>query len=187
VDPEARAALDLVGQEDMSRVDPADMSQEDPAAMADTVRVDLASLGARVGQEDMSPEDPVARVDLAERVLTAWERRGQEAQVLNPDRARRDPMPTALDRARPGRMRAHPDPMPAGLDRAHLDPMPADRLWDPTTRAEATRPEVRMRLVEAIPPVEAAPRVEATHRAERPNHRHVCVSRAARNFPDSPV
>lgn len=173
-----------VDPEDMNRVDPADTSPVDPAVMADTVRVDLASpgarvdlasLGARVGPEGMSPEDPEARVDLAERVLRARERRGREAQALNPDRVQRDPMPTGLDRARPGRMRARLDPTPAGPDRAHRhrirvhpDPTPAHRLRAPTTPAEA-RPEGRIRLVEATPPVETAPRAEATLRAERPN------------------
>ena len=190
-----RAALDLVDPVDL--VAPADMNPVDPAVMVDTVRVDLASPGARVdlaspearvGQEGMSPEDPGARVDLAS---PGARERGREAQVLNPDRAQRDPMPMALDRVRLGRMQAHLDPTPAGLDRAHRDrmrarpdPTPAHRLWAPTTRAAATRPEARIHLVEAIPQVEATPLAEATHRAERPNHRHVCVWRAAWNFPD---
>ena len=179
--PENLAALDLVGL--AARADlvaPAGMNRVAPAVMADTGQADLASPGVRVALvalvalvslgvpvdlEDMSP------VDLAERVLTARERRGREAQVLNPDRAQRDPMPTALDQARPGRIRARPDLTPAGLDRAHRhrmrahpDPTPVHRLWAATTRAEATRPEARIRLVEATPPVATAPRVEATHR-----------------------
>lgn len=175
VGPGNPAALDLVGLEDMSRVAPADMNPVDPAAvMVDTVRVALASPGARV---DLA--SPGAR------------ERGREAQALNPDRAQRDPMPMALDRVRLGRMQAHLDPTPAGPDRVHRDrmrarpdPTPAHRPWAPTTRAEATRPEARIRLVEAIPQVEATPLAEATHRAERPNHRHVWVWRAAWNFPD---
>ena len=94
VGPGNPAALDLVGLEDMSRVAPADMNPVDPAVMVDTVRVDLASPGARVdlaslearvvGQEGMSPEDPGARVDLAS---PGARERGREAQALNPDRA----------------------------------------------------------------------------------------------------
>ncbi|MGC2378712.1 MAG: hypothetical protein WA622_16480, partial [Mycobacterium sp.] len=172
VGPGNRAALDLVDPVDL--VAPADMNPVDPAVMVDTVRVDLASPGARV---DLA--SPGAR------------ERGREAQVLNPDRAQWDPMPMALDRVRLGRMQAHLDPTPAALDRAHRDrmrarpdPTPAHRLWAPTTRAAATRPEARIHLVEAIPQVEAIPLAEANHRAERPNHRHVCVWRAAWNFPD---
>ena len=70
-----------------------------------------------------------------------------------PDRARLDLMPARLDRmpARLDRMRR--------ADRTH----PADRLWEPMSRVEATRPEARMHLAEVTRLAEAT-RVEATRR-----------------------
>jgi hypothetical protein len=109
----------------------------DPAGRDRVDQVGRAALADRVGLEDM---DLAA---LADRV-------GREARDLSLGRALLDRMPTALGRALLDRMPTALDPTPADLDRT----CPADRLWEPMTRVEATRPEARMR------------RAEATHLAE---------------------
>jgi hypothetical protein len=184
----------LVGPETLAVVDPAapeDMNRVDPAVMEGMGRVDLASPGARVGLANPAVRARVALADMilegpgdlgiqdrAERFMTAQDPQGRTAaRVLSQDRARLALTPTLLDRT-PG----HLHRVPAVLDRTpgHLRRMPAvldrtrraDRRWDPTTRAEATRPEARLRLAGATRPVaeirqaEATRRVEETHPAE---------------------
>ena len=178
------AARDLagrVGLEDMNRVAPGvleDMGPADP--------VDLAALGLGVPNRAAlaAPED----LDLGvrnqagrrrvDRGLRALDPEGREARDLSLGRALLGRMPTDLDRAlldrtpadpdraRLGRMPARLDRMPAGLDRTRRADRthPADRLWEPMTRVEATRPEARMRLAEVTRLAEAT-RVEATRRA----------------------
>jgi hypothetical protein len=183
-DPAARVSPEVLA----ARVGPgvlADMIRVAPEATGDmgpVGRVDLASpvLQGRVALEDMILEDPgeLGIRDRAERFMTAQDPQGRTAaRVLSQDRARLALTPTLLDRT-PG----HLHRVPAVLDRTpgHLRRMPAvldrtrraDRRWDPTTRAEATRPEARLRLAGATRPVaeirqaEATRRVEETHPAE---------------------
>ena len=173
-DQEDRAALaDRVGLADMSRVDPAVQAgtgPADPVALAD-----LASRVVPVGPADMALVALVALVALASRVVPvdrmalvslgvrdraalgrmdrgrrARDLAAREPQDLSRDRAQPGPMPAHLDRAQPDRTRpADPDPTrPADPDRTRpADPgrTPADRPWDPTTRAEVTPQEAEMR------------------------------------------
>jgi hypothetical protein len=99
------------------------------------------------------------------------------------DRALLDRTPADPDRARLGRMPARLDRTPAGLDRTRRADRthPADRLWEPMTRVEATRPEARMRLPEVTRLAEAT-RVEATRRA-RATRRAEATNLAERTQP----
>jgi hypothetical protein len=161
---------DQVGLEDM--------------ALADRVGLGALNPAARAAPEDLEPggrnQAGRRRVD---RGLRALDPEGREARDLSLGRALLGRMPTELDwalldwalldrtpadpdRARLGRMPARLDRMPAGLDRTRRadGTHPADRLWEPMTRVEATRPEARMRLAEVTRLAEAT-RVEATRRA----------------------
>jgi hypothetical protein len=167
------AARDLVGLEDMNLVGlegtnlvgPGVLEGMDRAVRASLgVLADLATLGVRglVDPEDMNR---VGLEDQAERDQKVRDPQDLEARALNQDQAQVDPMRMVLDRAQPGLMPADPDRTPAHLDRtpAHLDrTRPADRPREPTTRAEATRPEARTHLVEAIRRAEAIRRVRVT-------------------------
>ena len=184
-DPEDLAGLEdtnpaaLGVLEDMNRVAPGVMEDLGPADLGDLV--DLASLGVL---EDMDLADLAAledlglavpnlagRAALADRVglgLRALDPEGREARDLSLGRVLRGRTLTALDRVLLDRMPADLDRMPADLDRmpADLDrTRPADRLWEPTTRVEPTRPEARMRLAETTL-AEATRRAGATHLAE---------------------
>jgi hypothetical protein len=183
VDQAGRAAradrADRVGLgvlEDMNRVAPGVMEDMGPADLGD--RADRVGLGVledmnRVApgvMEDMGPADLgdledmdlavpnlASRAALADRVglrLRALDPEGREARDLSLGRVLRGRTLTALDRVLLDRM-------PADLDRTR----PADRLWEPTTRVEATRPEARMRLAAATL-AEATRRAGATHLAE---------------------
>jgi hypothetical protein len=143
----------------------------------------------RVDPERLVVTNPVARVEPGNREATDLSL-GRALPVRMPMRRVRMPMRLHLTAARPPLMpallhltAARRLPMPALL---HLTP--ADRRRDPTTRAVATCQEARIRLVAVTRPAEGIPRVEATHSAERQNrnHRHVCLSRAARRFRTRP-
>jgi hypothetical protein len=170
------AARDLVGLEGTNLVGPGVLEGMDRAVRASLgVLADLATLGVRglVDPEDMNR---VGLEDLAERDQKVRDPQDLEARALNQDQAQVDLMRMVLDRAQPGLMPAHLDRTPAHLDRtpahldrtpahldrtpAHLDrTRPADRPREPTTRAEATRPEARTHLVEATRRAEAIRRV----------------------------
>jgi hypothetical protein len=168
VAPAARAGRVGLGVlEDMNRVAPEVLEHMGLAA--------LASLGVRdqVGLEDMDLVDLAAlglgvpnqagRAALADRVdrgLRALDPEGREARDLSLSRALLGRMPTALDRARLDRM-------PTALGRTR----PADRLWEPMTRVEATRPEARMRLGERTRRAGATHLTEATDSSRRFDNR----------------
>jgi hypothetical protein len=157
-----RVALGVL--EDMNRVAPGVLEDMNLAALAA-----LASPGVRdqVGPEDMDLAALAALADLglgvpnqagraapadwADRGLRALDPEGREARDLSLGRALLGRMPTALDRARLDRM-------PTALGRTR----PADRLWEPMTRLEATRPEARMRLGERTRRAGATHLTEAT-------------------------
>ena len=157
------AARDLVGLEDMNLVGLEGTNLVGlegtnlvaPGVLEGTVRASLgvlATLGVRglVDPEDMNR---VGLEDQAERDQKVRDPQDLEARALNQDQAQVDPMRMVLDRAQPGLMPADLDRTPAHLDRtpAHLDrTRPADRPREPTTRVEATPPEARTHLVEAI-------------------------------------
>jgi hypothetical protein len=164
------AARDLVGLEDMNLVglegtNLVGLEGMDRAVRASLgVLADLATLGVR-GLVDLEDMNLVGLEDQAERDQKVLHPQDLEARALNQDQAQVDPMRMVLDRAQPGLMPADPDRTPAHLDRtpAHLDrTRPADRPREPTTRAEATRPEARTHLVEAIRRAEAIRRVRVT-------------------------
>jgi hypothetical protein len=156
---------DQVGLEDMALADRVGLGAPNRAALAAPEDLDLG-LRNQAGRR---------RVD---RGLRALDPEGREARDLSLGRALLGRMPTDLgralldrtpadpDRARLGRMPARLDRTPAGLDRTRRADRthPADRLWEPMTRVEATRPEARMRLAEVTRLAEAT-RVEATRRA----------------------
>ena len=142
-DPAARAGRVGLGVlEDMNRVA--------PGVLEDMGLADLASPGVR---------DQVGRAALADRVdraLRALDPEGRKARDLSLGRALLGRMPTALGRALLDRM-------PTALGRTR----PADRLWEPMTRVEATRPEARMRLGERTRRAGATHLTEATDSSRR--------------------
>ncbi|MDT7720562.1 MAG: hypothetical protein QOE94_1573 [Mycobacterium sp.] len=178
--------------EDIGPADPADLAAlasrgvRGQVGLEDMDPADLAGLGLGVPNRAAlaAPED----LDLGvrnqagrrrvDRGLRALDPEGREARDLSLgrallgrtptdlDRALLDRTPADPDRARLGRMPARLDRTPAGLDRTRRADRthPADRLWEPMTRVEATRPEARMRLAEVTRLAEAT-RVEATRRA----------------------
>jgi hypothetical protein len=157
-DPAARDRVDQAGRadradravlEDMNRVAPGVLEDLGPADLGDLVA--LASL-AVLEDMDLAVPNLAGRAALADRVglgLRALDPEGREARDLSLGRVLRGRTLTALDRTL------------TDLDRTR----PADRLWEPTTRVEAGRPEARMRLAEATL-VEATRRAGATHLAE---------------------
>jgi hypothetical protein len=162
----------LVGLEGTNLVAPGVLEGMDRAVLATLgVLADLATLGVR-GLVDLEDMNRVGLEDQAERDQKVRDPQDLEARALNQDQAQVDPMRMVLDRAQPGLMPADLDRTPAHLDRtpahldrtpAHLDrTRPADRPREPTTRAEATRPEARTHLVEAIRRAEAIRRVRVT-------------------------
>jgi hypothetical protein len=170
-DPAARDQADRAGRvglgvlEDMNRVAPGVLEDMNLAVLAA-----LASPGVRdqVGPEDMDLADladlglgpnqagRAAPADQVDRGLRALDPEGREARDLSLERALLDRMPTALDRARLDRM-------PTALGRTR----PADRLWEPMNRVEATRPEARMRLGERTRRAGATHLTEATDSSRR--------------------
>jgi hypothetical protein len=164
------AARDLVGLEDMNLVGLEGTNLVGLEGMDRAVRASLGVLAAlaTLGVRGLVDPEDMNRVDLedqAERDQKGRDPQDLEARALNQDQAQVDPMRMVLDRAQPGLMPADPDRTPAHLDRtpAHLDrTRPADRPREPTTRAEATRPEARTHLVEAIRRAEAIRRVRVT-------------------------
>jgi hypothetical protein len=195
--------------EDMGPADPADLAAlaslgvRGQVGLEDMDPADLAGLGLGVPNRAAlaAPED----LDLGvrnqagrrrvDRGLRALDPEGREARDLSLGRALLGRMPTDLDRAildrtpadpdraRLGRMPARLDRTPAGLDRTRRADRthPADRLWEPMTRVEATRPEARMRLPEVTRLAEAT-RVEATRRA-RATRRAEATNLAERTQP----
>jgi hypothetical protein len=183
--PAALASLgvrDQVGLEDMDLADRVGLGEPNRAARAAPEDLDLG-VRNQAGRR---------RVD---RGLRALDPEGREARDLSLGRALLGRMPTDLDRAildrtpadpdraRLGRMPARLDRTPAGLDRTRRADRthPADRLWEPMTRVEATRPEARMRLPEVTRLAEAT-RVEATRRA-RATRRAEATNLAERTQP----
>jgi hypothetical protein len=182
--------------EDMGPADPADLAAlasrgvRGQVGLEDMDPADLAGLGLGVPNRAAlaAPED----LDLGvrnqagrrrvDRGLRALDPEGREARDLSLGRALLGRTPTDLDRALLDRTPADPDRAlldrtparldrtPAGLDRTRRADRthPADRLWEPMTRVEVTRPEARMRLAEVTRLAEAT-RVEATRRAEATN------------------
>ena len=120
----------------------------DPAGRDRVDQVGRAALAERVGRVGLADMNRVAPgvmedMDLADRVgLGVPNQAGRAALADRVGREARDP---SLGRALLDRMPTALDPTPADLDRTR----PADRLWKPTTRVEATRPEARMRRAEA--------------------------------------
>jgi hypothetical protein len=185
-DPAARDPVDQAGRAAPDLAALASRGVRGQVGLEDMDPADLAGLGLGVPNRAAlaAPED----LDLGvrnqagrrrvDRGLRALDPEGREARDLSLgrallgrtptdlDRALLDRTPADPDRARLGRMPARLDRTPAGLDRTRRADRthPADRLWEPMTRVEATRPEARMRLAEVTRLAEAT-RVEATRRA----------------------
>ncbi|MDT5254582.1 MAG: hypothetical protein QOE52_3075 [Mycobacterium sp.] len=156
------AARDLVGLEDMNLVGLEGTNLVGLEGMDRAVRASLGVLAAlaTLGVRGLVDPEDMNRVDLedqAERDQKGRDPQDLEARALNQDQTQVDLMRMVLDRAQPGLMPAHLDRTPAHLDRTR----PADRPREPTTRAEATRPEARTHLVEATRRAEAIRRVRA--------------------------
>jgi hypothetical protein len=169
VAPEVMADMDLAALASLGVRDQVGLEAMNLAAREDMNLADLAALASLGVLEDMDLAVPnlAGRADLVALVglgLRALDPEGREARDLSLGRVLRGRTPTALDRVLLDRMPADLDRMPADLDRmpADLDrTRPAGRLWEPTARVEATRPEARVRLAERTRRVEAT-RAEAT-------------------------